>query len=280
MRVLVVGAGFLGKEIVMESIRLGIPSLGTKRVLPESSDIPLIALDVFDHGSLENIPGDTTHIVYSVSASEGTEEGYRKAYIDGQRSLFSYLKERGLLAYLQKYVFISSTGVYSEDDGSILDEDSPSGGEGFRSRILREAEGVALEFLVPEKVLTLRFSGIYGPERTYLISQALGMSDENLPVDDTWTNRIHKLDGARACMFLVKEHAGVYIVTDTMPVPRMEVIQYIRSLYGRDLLRVRDDLQVSGGKQLSSKKLVEAGFVFRYPTYREGYRSYVDSGTV
>jgi nucleoside-diphosphate-sugar epimerase len=277
MGLLVVGSGFLGKEIVKESIRLGIPSIGTKRSLPESSDIPLIALDVFDNSSLDNIPKDTTYLVYSISASEGTEEGYRRAYIDGQRALFSYLKEHDMLSYIKKFVFISSTGVYSEDDGSILDENSSTGGEGFRSRILSEAEGVSSEFLSFEKILILRFSGIYGPERAYLISQALGMSDDDLSTCDTWTNRIHKIDGARACMFLIGEYSGIYIVTDTLPVPRMEVIQYIRSLYGRDLLRVRGDVEVSKGKQLSSKKLLETGFIFMYPTYKEGYRSYLDS---
>ena len=87
---------------------------------------------------------------------------YRRAYVEGLVNLLARLPTPG-----PRVIFTSSTSVYGQDDGSWVDEASPTLPPRETGRILLEAEaalsGSGRDFSI------LRLGGIYGPGRTRLL---------------------------------------------------------------------------------------------------------------
>ncbi len=278
MKLLVTGAGYLGGEIMKLADAAGVQVLGSSRkVSSEVGNQSMIYLDVLDPGSFSHIPSDITHVVYSVSAGESSEAAYREVYVNGLSNILNYFRSRKGARPLKNFTFISSTGVYSEDDGGLVTEDSPLGGESFRSYIIREGEEILQacfsesDFL--ERFLILRFSGIYGLKRRSLYDLACSMTQAEVPLRDSLTNRIHVHDGARACLFLMPNSEGIFNISDSCPVPRLEVINFIRQMNGLGALDIRSESS-PGGKGVSNLKVLNSGFSFLYPSFKEGYKGY------
>ena len=69
-------------------------------------------------------------------------------------------------------LFTSSTSVYPQADGSLVDENSDHFGVSERGQILLNSEKLCLdvESSRVEKSFVLRFTGLYGPERHLLLN--------------------------------------------------------------------------------------------------------------
>jgi len=296
MKVLVVGAGFLGSEVleVAQSHYPGLEVIAARRnpkrgnleqgSLEKQNSFKWISLDVLSPESFVNIPDDIDIVVYAVSAVDGSERAYHDAYVRGLSNIVSYFSDSLRSNVLRKFVFISSTGVYSEDSGLTVDEESPLGVDdsfSFRSRLLVAGEDIVRQEIESKKSLVLRFSGIYGQGRNYLIDAARALKKTISPEEDSWTNRIHKVDGARAILYLAHEvdASGTYIISDSKPVPRSEVLNYLRTLLELSpFVRSENNSEKpSKGKICKNTKLINSGFSFNYPTYQEGYESYAFS---
>src|SRR5690606_24982960 len=101
---------------------------------------------------------------------------------------------------VRRVLFASSTAVYGQDDGSWVDETSPTEPRRFTGRCLLEAEallaGSGLGFS------NVRFAGIYGPGRGRLLSQVLDGSAV-FGSEPHITNRIHRDDCAGFLQHLI-----------------------------------------------------------------------------
>ena len=61
-----------------------------------------------------------------------------------------------------------------------------------------------------------------------------------------------------------------YIVTDELPTTQYEVLLWLARQLGVDTQSVKVPA-ISGGKRLSSARILASGFEFQYPTYEQGY---------
>ncbi|HMO18245.1 MAG TPA: NAD-dependent epimerase/dehydratase family protein [Oligoflexia bacterium] len=282
MKILVVGAGYLGQEILLEGEKAGHNVIGARRS-PSPSQEKILSLDVLSPETFSVLPDDINCVVYSVSASSSDELSYLNSYVTGVSNLCSYFIKMPKGKQPEKFLFVSSTGVYSEDSGGIVTEESLLSTIHYRSRLIVEGERIVLDSFGNGAVIG-RLSGIYGSGRNYMINQA--RSTGSFPLEDSWTNRIHKSDGARAIIHLLQNNNSeqVYIISDLEPALRSSVISFLRSEYlGMSSLvpdsSVCSDLGsklIAKGKRCSSKLLRDTGFVFSYPTFREGYGTYFD----
>jgi nucleoside-diphosphate-sugar epimerase len=172
---------------------------------------------------------------------------------------------------LRHVFFISSTRVYGRQSDGWLDENSPALPADFGGRRLLEAERLLQDEEVASTVM--RLSGIYGPGRTRLSEMA--KRPETWPPANAWTNRIHRDDAAAfiaRCIIQAARDtkpAPLYLVTDSLPAPRHEVLRWLAGRLG-----VACDAAmppVTGGKRISNRRLLASGFRLRYPDYMSGY---------
>jgi nucleoside-diphosphate-sugar epimerase len=121
-----------------------------------------------------------------------------------------------------RIVLSSSTGVWGDQDGGLVDETTPAHPDRENGRILLEAEAVLAAHRIGPGVV-LRFAGLYGPGRLPRLDDL--RAGHPIPVDpDSWLNLVH-LDDAARVVTAIADHpspAGLYVVADGRPVLRRE----------------------------------------------------------
>src|SRR5690606_9387435 len=115
-----------------------------------------------------DVVGDAEYVLNAVSSGGGGVEGYRRSYLDGMKSIVAWAAARPGNGTI---VYTSSTSVYPQDGGVVVDEEASTVGVGERGGILREAEHVLLGAGGFERRFVLRLAGIYGPGRRHLVEQ-------------------------------------------------------------------------------------------------------------
>lgn len=268
-RVFIAGAGYVG-IVAAELLARDGHTVDVGRRAPAGTP-RTHAMDVLRPESYPAALGDATCVVYCVSADAFTPEGYRDAYVDGLARVI----EAASRGAARRLIFVSSTGVYGQDDGSQVDEASPAEPRGFSGRVILEGE--ALLAAAPFEATTIRFSGIYGPGRDRLVRLVREGTPVSLKSRAAVTNRIHRDDCARALVHLVGRAAvaPLYLGSDEAPTAMGEILDWIAERLGVAPPPVGEDpAQVSqrgGNKRISSARLRGDGFSFLYPTYREGF---------
>ncbi len=271
-RVLVAGCGYVGGRLAELLVGEGVAVVGLKRdptTLPPG--VEPLAADVTDPATLSPIADlDVDAVVYAVSPSSRSEEAYRAAYVDGPGNVLD------ALARPSRVVLVSSTGVYGHTDGRWVDEETaPEPARPGAERML-EGEARVRERAAPGT--GLRLGGIYGPGRTRTVQRVVD-GQAGCPPADRYGNRIHRDDAARAAhhILTLADPDPVYLGVDRDPAPLRDVYRWVAARAGApDPCREageEDPVPERRGsnKRCSSRRLVESGFAFRYPTFREGY---------
>ena len=276
MRVLIAGCGYVGSELARQLLAGGHTVFGLRRNtarLPEGV-LPVPA-DLANPATLEVLPGALDAAVYAASADGHSAEAYRTAYYTGLKHFIEALADQ---KPLKRLLFTSSTGVYSQGDGAWLDEDSPATAERPTAQALLAGEALLRD--APWPASAVRFSGIYGPGRTRLIDSVADGS-ARLDLDDTRRlNHIHRDDCAASLAHLlaVPELAPLYLATDCEPCPRNDMLRWIAAELGAPeppRLEAPEAIarpsERGGNRRYRNRRLLDSGYVFQYPTYREGY---------
>jgi len=280
MRVLIAGFGDLGRQIALTLQREPIASQGAtlalrRRLMTDlpSGVTPLVA-DLTDPASLSVIPDHVTHAVYCAAADASTEQAYRRTYFEGLRNLIDRLSQQ---AIMPRMLFVSSTAVYGREVEGIVDESSPTHPARFNGQVMLASEQMLLE-RAPDSVV-VRLSGIYGPGRTQLLRRIMAGATHIPDQPGYWANRIHIDDAARAVVHLLRDRrqSGVFIGTDSHPLPLDVLYADLASQIGAPPPRTAPPTAMMGKKKLSNLKLLSTGFAFNWPDSRIGYQSVIKS---
>lgn len=241
--------------------------------LPEG--VALLQADVLQKHTLE-WPAALDAAVYCVSPRESTELAYQHAYVNGLANVLDSLAEQG--HQLRRFILVSSTGVYSQDDGEQIDETSPAEPARPIVRPLLRGESIALASGLP--VTVVRLSGIYGPGRDRIVRSVRDGSAVIERGSRAVLNHIHLEDcaGILAHMLSLPAPAPLYIGTDCEPVYKNDALSWIAQELGLPApaqapLSLTQKPRRGGHRFLRNRLLLASGYTFRYPTYREGYAS-------
>jgi nucleoside-diphosphate-sugar epimerase len=276
-RVLLAGFGYMGRRLAAELSGAGQEVFGLSRSGNHLPGVSPVTADLSDPPSLRALPPHIDHVVYMVSADGRDDERYRKAYVTGPKNLIGALEERG--DEVRRFLFVSSTGVYEQADGSWVDESSPTSASHFSARRLLEGEEVVRRSPWPS--IVLRLSGIYGPGRALWLERIVS-GERSFAIDPgEYSNLIHVEDGARALahVMTLERPEAIYIGVDSEPVERRELIGWLfRELSLAPPRFVACSRRESGraNKRCRNQRLLSTGFSFRYPTFREGLRSLME----
>ncbi len=276
-RVFIAGAGYVGSVAARLLREAGhAADIGRRKASVEAGSH---AMDVLRPATYPAALAEAECVVYCVSADAFTEETYRDAYVHGLANVIAAAAK----GRTHRLVFVSSTGVFGQDDGSVVDETSPATPKGFSGRALLEGE--ALLAGAPFEATAIRFSGIYGPGRDRLIRMVRSGSPVSAKSRAAVTNRIHRDDCARAIVHLVARPSvqPLYLGSDEAPTPMGEILDWIAARLGLPSPPLGEDnaqvLQRGGNKRISSARLRGEGFRFLYPTYREGFEAILAAET-
>ncbi len=278
MRVLIAGCGYVGSALASRLVARGDTVYGLRRSVAKLPEGVLgIAADLSDPSTLAGLP-EVDALVYCAAADGRTRESYEAAYLRGLLNVLGALDPDRLV----RAVFTSSTAVYAQEDGSVVDEQSVTEPASFSGEILLEAERSWHQQLGPRGVV-LRLAGIYGPTRTRLVRTVA--DGTAAPSDTRFTNRIHVDDcaGALAHLLTLPAPEPTYLGVDHDQAPLTDVMAFIaeqvKAPWPPALAAAPEPSEGArvtrrsegNNKRCSNARLVGSGYAFAYPSYREGY---------
>jgi len=267
MRVMIAGCGDVGSVLARSLLRDNHVVFGLKR---NPSDLPggvqPVEADLLRSDMRKGLPGRIDALVYMPTPASRDRAGYEAIFVEGWKNLWAALEGEP-----SRSLLVSSTAVYGESGGALVDEETPPEPARFNGEVLLEMERLAAD--CTDKLVVARVSGIYGPGRERLIRQA---ATEGLEVQQTppfYTNRIHRDDVAAALKHLLEmdDPQSLYAITDDNPAPRYEVVEWLARAQGKPPPIAVAAENPGQGKQVSNGRLRASGFDLRYPDYIAGY---------
>ena len=272
-RTLIAGCGYVGSELARVLMAEGGYDVwGLRR---RAGGLPTgtraIEADLSRTDTLANLPTGLDLVFYTVGADGHSPEQYESAYVDGLANLWQGIRAVGPLP--RRLVVVTSTAVYAQNDGSWVDETSPTEPREFSGRTLLRSE--ALARTLAEEVVIVRFGGIYGPGRTRFVDSVRNATAALGPGPE-YTNRIHRRDcaGVLAHVARLATPSATYIAVDDEPADRRIVVEWLAERLGVAPPSRPDPTPPTAparGKRCSNRLLRASGYDFVFPTFREGY---------
>jgi nucleoside-diphosphate-sugar epimerase len=272
---LFVGFGQIASR-VFEDLSSEIESLVLKRtareVLPSAVREIFIG-DVADQEAWCSLPDNIDVILYCVTPSGRSAEAYDRVFVRGLEQCV----RRFVGSSSPHIVFVSSSSVFSQDNGEIVDELSAAMPSSPTATVIRQAERILEQSNLAHTVV--RFSGIYGAERLRMVRQVLAR-EPVLSGSERLSNRIHEDDAVGFLVFLIQkvlarqDVEALYIASDSAPVDLNEVYRFIARQLGIDATFIEagaEPVRRTGNKRLSNKRMLNTGYGLQYPDYRQGY---------
>ena len=277
MRILIAGCGDLGTKAGLELCRQGHEVFGLKRNSQTiTAPIKAIAADLSQPLDSNLLPASIDQVIYILAASGFNEQAYQSAYVDGVKHLIRALGSD--MQRLKRFIFVSSSSVYAQNEGQWVDETSVTQPQSFNGQIMLAAEQQVLNLA---NALIVRFSGIYGPGRSRMIDQVKS-GHLAAPEPVIYSNRIHSSDCTGVLAHLSQldciDHRLV-LASDHQPTSLFELHQWIADQLGvkKENRLYQQTRRRAGSKRISNKRLLEMGYKFNFPDYTCGYSQMLDA---
>lgn len=241
-----------------------------------AKEIIAIQADLVKPETLLQLP-DIDIVLYCAApsklAQENTVDIYRKTYLEGLSNVLAALKKPA-----QHVFFTSSTSVYHQHEHQWVDEKSSTQPQSDTARMMLLAEQ-QLSSCNASAATIVRFGGIYSADRLHFFKRvAAGQTYDTNPIQ--YSNRIHVDDCAGILSHLVNKLANdvaiapLYLACDSTPAPLSEVSQWIAQQLQVTPSNVAPSRN-TGSKRCNNRLIIESGYHFIYPSFKEGYRDAV-----
>jgi len=268
-RVLIAGCGYVGDAAATAFHEAGWEVEGWTASAESAAKLsnrpyPVRAVDV----TKAEASGDFDVVIHCVSSRGGDENEYCRLYFEGAKSLLRKFSAATLL-------FTSSTSVYAQADGSVVDESSPAEPRHGKGKILRETEDLVLA----AGGIVLRLGGIHGPGRSAIVTKFL-RGEKTAGAAERFINQVHRDDIVTALMLLAQERdkcsGEIFNVVGDRPITANEAEQWLAT-------RLKNPIPAAAGasslgkrgrtnKRVSNRKLRALGWEPRYPTFEVAMR--------
>jgi nucleoside-diphosphate-sugar epimerase len=223
---LVVGCGYLGTEVARGWLATGDRVLAVTRSPARAESLAAtgirpVVCDVTGHAgpppreALAALPAiDTVFWAVGFDRTSGTT--HRDVHVGGLAALLD------AIAGGPRVILSSSTGVWGDEGGGTVTEQTPVNPAREAGRVLVEAESL-LRSHPRGPGVALRFAGLYGPGRLPRLDDL--RAGRPIAADpDSWLNLIH-VDDAAAVVRAVAAAASprpLYVVSDGRPILRRD----------------------------------------------------------
>ena len=288
-RVVIAGCGYVGCALADQLVAAGHEVTGVRRSSLDTvraTGADALACDVTDPDAVSDLP-DADWVVFAASSGGRGAEAARRVYVDG---LDTVRREyAGRENPPSRLIYTSSTGVYGDHDGGWVDETTPIDPQTDKTRVLAEAERVALgdvaataQPIVGNRAAELttddhaeaptsdepadaidgtvvRFAGLYGPDRYRLERYLDG------PVTEGYLNMLHRDDAAGVIAHLLdteRARGEIVVAADDEPVDKWTFADWLADECGverppkrtkRERLAA-DDLSTAAERRIRASK--------------------------
>ncbi|MGZ8919110.1 MAG: SDR family oxidoreductase [Methylobacter sp.] len=278
-KILIIGCGAIGLQLADVLYDNGHQVTGLKRNPPtlHNNKINYFTADITLSEDIKKLDTDFEHVFFIVSPDGRNEKSYRDIYEIGLDNLLNRLSQS---ACNPNWIFVSSTSVYGQSQGEWVDENSLAQPGNITSKLIRQAEQKLMD-ANPNNII-VRFAGIYGPGREYLLRMArqAPLIQQDPPY---FTNRIHQLDCINVLSFLLEKRLiglpleQCYLASDDDPAPLWDVISWLAERMNCPLPVAKAAGPDNGmNKRCNNKRLKALGYQFKYPSYKEGYSELIN----
>jgi len=284
MKRLVAGCGYLGLRAALLWRDRGDEVFALTRSSDRADELNRQGLhaltgDVTRPESLAQIP-DCDTVLHSVAFDRSSAATRQGVSVDGLRHLRDAMTGR-----CGHFIHTSSTSVYGQSDGEIVDEDSECRPEHESGMICLAAE--QLLKVSPSgdpgtRFSILRLAGLYGPARLLSRMEAIRAGTPLPGPSAAWLNLIHVDDAARAVLDCADrdDTGATWLVCDDKPVHRADYYAALARLLNAPLPAF-DEAAVARharglNKRCSNRRLRNVlGVDLRFPTIESGLRDAV-----
>jgi nucleoside-diphosphate-sugar epimerase len=210
-RAAVFGCGYVGGEVARRLVAAGVEVTGLTRNPATAAELRAAGVATVEadlagtdwHGQLR---GRFDLVVNTVSSGGGGLAGYERSYVHGMESVLAWART----VSVGTVIYTSSTSVYPQGGGVVVDETADTAGAGERGQILLRSERVLEDGARAagiERWFILRLAGIYGPGRHHLLDQVRAGE-----VPGPWEHRlnlVHRDDAVSAILACAGASVGI-----------------------------------------------------------------------
>ena len=249
MHILFIGYGKTSQRVAKQLFQQDHQITTVSRSLKDDVFAEHLQQDIHQLDLSKIEPVDMAYVLLAPSRSSelSSAENYQKTYVDSVQPIV-----RALKAYpVQRIIVVSSTRVYGEDQGQIINDDSPIIPKDEQGHLLLKMEQLWQQ-AYPEQVIIVRPTGIYGTSNARMYK--LAETTKSYP-NIHWSNRIHIDDLARFLAHLIHvEHPEKsYVCTNNQPEPLHERILNIQKELGLPELVLESEVET--GKRIFSERM-------------------------
>lgn len=236
-----------------------------------------IASNTIDEKALD----DVQHIIHLAGAklNDGTplteerKQIVRASRIDGATLILNNLKRKN--QSIKTFISASALGYYAFDDKTLEITEDGNKGYGFAAQLSDDWEKAADLFqseAIAERVVKLRVSLVLGNEGGIYkdFKQQLHHHPSKFKIASgtTYFPWVHVEDMAAMFVFAIhnRNMAGVYNTTAPFPTYQETMFNKMYALYSDDMKEFNKSSIEFNGQYLSSKKIQNVGFTFKYQT--------------
>jgi len=217
-----------------------------------------------DATGLRALLATTRTLLLTIAPRRGAS--HEETYVAGVRSTLEACRNTGV----RHILYTSATTVYGQEDGSWVDETSPTEPGSERGRALLTAEELlrASGRRLGITITVLRLTGIWGPDRGpgRMVDRWAGREHVD---GDSYLNLVHREDVITALHALVlAPYDGVLNLNDDQPTRRRDYYDPLVAARGLEPIRWIDSNPPKLGKRVRNDEIKrQLGLELRHPAH-------------
>jgi nucleoside-diphosphate-sugar epimerase len=281
---LIFGCGYLGERVARRWKSAGHEVAVVTRSRERADQFHregyiTIVADIMQPDSLRNLPEAET-VLFAVGYDRSAGKlapSIEEVYAGGIRNVLTSLP-----ANIERFIYISTTGVYGFRGGEWVDEATPPDPQRSGGKASLAAEQALAASGLADQSITLRLAGIYGPGRVPFLNELT--AGQPIPARASgYLNLIHVDDAAEVVLAAenlatINNGPRIYCVTDGQPVERGEYYSEVARQIGAPPPRFvepapnspRAERAGSSRRVSNERMLAELRVTLAYPDYRAG----------
>ncbi len=277
---LLFGCGYLGRRVAdiwltNKQQVVAVTRFAERAAVWKQEGIEPRVGDVADAESLGALPLSDT-VLFAVGFDRRAGATIESVFVTGLRNVLDRLPKK-----TQRIIYISSTGVYGQNDGQWVDENAICQPTRPGAKACLAAERLLFQHPLGRRAIVLRAAGLYGPRRIPRRREI--ENGEAIPVPAAgFLNLVHVDDAARVVRTVAcadrQQLSKIYNVSDGAPVQRADYFRELaRLLQSPPPTFATPDPSSHAAQRATTDKRVsnlrlreELGASFQFPDYRHG----------